>query len=556
VRREGILAKDEHHPTDPPTPLPRISFLLFLSFMLTALGLLLYGQSLLCPFLWDEYGIIMDNAGKGAFEWRNLPSLFGQRYFHIPGSPELRIHLHYYRPVTVFFHALSYHVFGLAPWGYRLESLLLHVGNAVLLFVLLSAFFSEYTDLYNRSAVVLTGTLLFFTHPRNVESVCIIANQTGLLCAFFALLSLLCWTRILVGSRCLPSLYFASLFTLLLAMLAKESGYVVPLLHGLFFLVLDPKRSKKRCWLLSGYFLLVLVPLSVRHLFLEGTSIGAAFVKELSRQGSLLSYLKPVLLLFFHQLDQWFFPVDIQLFQYPFLPEGITFREVVLPVLVSGGLVWRLREDRRLLAFGFGLFFIAYMPSSNLIPMGKLPGGGLKTGAHHLYLAQAGLALLAGAALFSSGRRVPEAAKRSWKRLLSWFLALALVLLLCHQTFRFSGYFRGADRFYQAVLERNPAYSGAWQNYGWYKLYLEGKPDEAERILLDGLEVVVSREDFPGERKLTWNLLHLYLAEGRFDEAQTLLQCRSEKWIEDPVGNHYFWTLVQGLERKDEDASL
>ena len=227
-----------------------------------------------------------------------------------------------------------------------------------------------------------------------------------------------------------------------------------------------------------------------------------------------------------------------------------------MPVLVSIGLAWRLREDRRLLAFGFGLFFFAYLPSSNLIPMGKLPGGGLKTGAHHLYLAQAGLALLAGAALFSSGRRVPEAGKRSWKRFLSWFLALALVLLLCHQTFRFSGYFRGADRFYQAVLERNPAYSGAWQNYGWYKLYMEGKPDEAERILLDGLEVVVSREDFEGERKLTWNLLHLYLAEGRFDEAQTLLQCTAEKWMEDPVGNHYFWTLVQGLEQKDEDASL
>ena len=315
MTREGILARDEHHPSDPPTSLPRISFVVFLSFMLTALGLLLYGQSLLCPFLWDEYGIIIDNAGKGAFEWKNLPSLFVQRYFHIPGSPELQIRLHYYRPVTVLFHALSYHVFGLAPWGYRLESLLLHVGNAVLLFVLLSVFFSEYSGSCNRSAVVLTGTLLFFTHPRNVESVCIIANQTGLLCTFFALLSLLCWTRILVGSRCLLPLYAASLFTLLLAMLAKESGYVVPLLHGLFFLVFHPKRNEKRCWLLFGYFLLVFVPLSVRHLCLEGTSIGAAFLKELSRQGSLSSYLGPVLLLFFHQLDQWFFPIDLQLFQ-------------------------------------------------------------------------------------------------------------------------------------------------------------------------------------------------------------------------------------------------
>jgi hypothetical protein len=524
--------------------------------MLTVFGLLLYGQSLLCTFLWDEYGIIIDNAGKGAFEWKNLPSLFGQRYFHIPGSPELEIHLPYYRPVTLLFHALSYHAFGLAPWGYRLESLLLHVGNTVLFFVLLSTFFSKYTDLSTRSAIVLTGTLLFFIHPRNVESVCIIANQTGLLCAFFTLLSLLCWTRILDASRHPCSLYFASIFTLLLAMLAKESGYVVPLLHGLFFLIFGPKGRKKMLWLLSGYFLLVFIPLSIRHLCLEGTSMGTTFFRELSKQGSLFSYLEPVLLLLFHQLDQWFFPAEIQLFQYPFLPEGITFREVALPVLLSSALVWRLRGDRRLLAFGFGLFFIAYLPSSNLIPMGKLPGGGLKTGAHHLYLAQAGLALLVGAAIFSSERTAPQAGGPSWKRPASWFLALALVLLLCSQTFRFSGHFRSADRFYQAVLERNPAYSGAWQNYGWYKLYMEGKPNEAERILLDGLEVVVSREDFRGERKLTWNLLHLYLAEARFEEAQTLLQCTAEKWMEDPVGNHYFWTLVMQLEDKDEDTSL
>jgi hypothetical protein len=389
-----------------------------------------------------------------------------------------------------------------------------------------------------------------------VESLCIIANQTGLLCAFFTLLSLFCWTRILVGSRHLLSLYLASLLTLLLAMLAKESGYVAPLLHGLFFLVFGPKRSKKMLSLLSGYFLLVLVPLSVRHLCLEGTSIGTAFARELSRQGSFLSYLWPVLLLFFHQLDQWFFPIDIQLFQYPFLPERITFREVGLPVFLSSGLVWLLRGDRRLLAFGFGLFLIAYLPSSNLIPMGKLPGGGLKTGAHHLYLAQAGLALLAGAALFSSDRKVPEPGRHSGRRSISWLFALVLVLLLCHQTFRFSGYFQSADRFYRAVLERNPAYAGAWQNYGWYKLYLENKSDEAERILLDGLEVVGSKEDFRGGRKLTWNLLHLYLGAGRFDEAATLLQCTAETWLVDPVGNRYFWTMIQRLEENDEAPSL
>jgi hypothetical protein len=182
--------------------------------------------------------------------------------------------------------------------------------------------------------------------------------------------------------------------------------------------------------------------------------------------------------------------------------------------------------------------------------MGKLPGGGMKTGAHHLYLAQAGLALLVGAALFAQEGRAVGWERRTGKGWIAWWVATALVLLLAVQTFRFAAYFRNADRFYQGVLERNPVYAGAWQNYGWYKLYLENEADRAESILLDGLAVMVDEGDEKGERKLTWNLLHLYLRQQRFAEAETLVTCVRSKWMEHPVGNHYFWTLVERLAEK------
>ena len=520
--------------------------------MLVLLGWVLYGPSLLCPFLWDEYGLILDNAAKGAFEWRHLPALFSHRYFHIPGAPDLRVHLSYYRPVTVLFHALSYHAFGPVPLGYRLESLLLHVGNTVLLFLLFDAFFSRRPFGPDRSVALVTATLLFFVHPRNVESVCIIANQTGLLCSFFTLLSLLCWTRILAGSRRLALLYTASLFSLLLAMLSKESGYVVPLLAGLFFLLFRPRGRRNLAWLPAGFFLVLCVPLAARHSFLEGPSIGAGLLDVFSGQASILPHLGSVLALLLHQLNEWFFPVGIHLFQYPFSPEKMTLREAAPPVFVLGGLLWLLRRDRRLVLLGFGLFLIAYLPSSNFIPMGKLPGGGLKTGAHHLYLAQAGLALLAGSALFLPARWLADRGSPHRGRLISGSLAVILMLLLCRQTFAFSGRFRSADLFYRGVLERNPVYAGAWQNYGWHKLYLDRRADDAERILLDGLERMVSEGDTRGQRKLVWNLLHLYLASGRVQEACTLLQCVRGAWLEDPVGNDHFWTLVEAAENGEE----
>ncbi len=524
--------------------------------MLLFLGGVLYGPSLLCPFLWDEYGLILDNAAKGAFEWRHLPALFSHRYFHIPGTPDLRVHFSYYRPVTLLFHALSYQAFGPVPFVYRLESLLLHVGNTVLLFLLFDAFFSSRPFGPDRSAALVSAALLFFVHPRNVESVCIIANQTGLLCSFFTLLSLLCWTRILAGSRRVALLYTVSLFSLLLAMLSKESGYVGPLLAGLFFLLFRPRGRRNLAWMLAGFFLALCVPLAARHSFLEGPSIGAGLADVCSSWASILSHLGSVLALLLHQLNEWFFPVGIHLFQYPFSPEEMTLPEAARPLFLLGGLVGFLRRDRRLLLLGLGLFLVAYLPSSNLVPMGKLPGGGLKTGAHHLYLPQAGLALLVGAALFLPARWLAERGSPRRGRLISGSLAVILMLLLCRQTFAFSGRFRSADLFYQGVLERNPLYSGAWQNYGWHKLYLDGKPDDAERILLDGLERMVSEGDRRGQRKLVWNLLHLYLANDRAQEACTLLQCVTEAWLEDPVGNHYFWTLVEAAGKREEGPKM
>ena len=176
----------------------------------------------------------------------------------------------------------------------------------------------------------------------------------------------------------------------------------------------------------------------------------------------------------------------------------------------------------------------------------------MKAGAHHLYFAQAGLALLSASVLFLTGGEGSCRWGHAPKRLISWLLTAIIVSLLSHQTFRFSGYYQNADRFYRGVLERNPVYAAAWQNYGRYKLYVENNPDDAEEILLDGLEEIVAEEDSRGERKLVWNLLHLYLENERYEEAETLLQCIEERWIEDPEGNHYWWTLVQRLEERGE----
>jgi len=88
-----------------------------------------------------------------------------------------------WHPITWFSHALDCQLFGLYPGGHHLSSLVLHILNVVLLFLLLN----RVTGSKVRSMIVAS---LFALHPLNVESVAWIAERKNLLCTFFFLLTL------------------------------------------------------------------------------------------------------------------------------------------------------------------------------------------------------------------------------------------------------------------------------------------------------------------------------------------------------------------------------
>ena len=581
-------------------PLSRTRILL----VFFALGAVLYFQTLGCPFLWDEYRLILGNAQAGAFDWASLPDLFSQRYFHLPGSykNDLPLDLPYYRPVTVLLHGLTYKAVGLFFPVYHLESIFLHVGNSLLLFSLFSILLRRQSAFPKNESIALAGAVLFLVHPRNVETVSIIANQTGLLCTFFCLLSVVLWARLLEGGRRSLLLYGLSLLALLFAMLSKETAYGVPVVHGLVYLLLRP-RDKKALMLLSGYFLLPGIPLVARQAFVGGQSILAALAKQFTRQGAGGGYVASVLGLLFHQLYAWLVPLRTELFQYPFSASEISVEQILLPALVLLLFSWRLRKHWDILVFGYGWFFIFYLPSSNLISIGTLSGGDLKAGAHHLYPAHAGLCLFLAASIllplrlsrnghlrrcthppslqrtvYASFLRISRAlhltisrkpkgesvsrhlldTRKSPKDLalgngrMQWLALTLLVLLLAVQSFRFAAHYRSADLFYQTLLEQHPHHTGAWTNYGWHKLYIDKDPDAAERILLRGIEVVEASGNETARMDFMHNLMVLYLDNDHPMEAETMLQCITNPWVVRLKGNVYFWHVVKRLDGRLE----
>jgi tetratricopeptide (TPR) repeat protein len=93
-----------------------------------------------------------------------------------------------WHPVTMLSHTMDCQLFGLAPWGHHLTSILLHSLNTVLVFVLLR----QMTGSIWRSLFVAA---FFGLHPLRVESVVWIAERKDVLSGCFGLLSLIFYVR-------------------------------------------------------------------------------------------------------------------------------------------------------------------------------------------------------------------------------------------------------------------------------------------------------------------------------------------------------------------------
>jgi protein O-mannosyl-transferase len=93
-----------------------------------------------------------------------------------------------WHPLTWLSLMLDAQLFGKGASAPHLTNVLLHAANSILLFLL----FRRLTRAHLASAAL---AMLFVIHPLHVESVAWISERKDVLCGFFALLTLLCYTR-------------------------------------------------------------------------------------------------------------------------------------------------------------------------------------------------------------------------------------------------------------------------------------------------------------------------------------------------------------------------
>jgi len=159
----------------------------------------------------------------------------------------LDFHAFNWHPLTWYSHAIDFAIWGPAPFGHHLTSVLLHAGNSLLVVVLASRVLrrggpelrergggTNSSDIPIVAASALVG-LVFGLHPIHVESAAWVAERKDVLSAFFYLSSLIAWTssldsadRGVRGKRRRLGLLAISLVTYLLALLAKPMAVSLP----------------------------------------------------------------------------------------------------------------------------------------------------------------------------------------------------------------------------------------------------------------------------------------------------------------------------------------
>ena len=177
---------------------------------------------------WDDPTYVVDNPWIRGLTRENLIHVFAHPYFAN------------YLPLHLVSYMVDYSLWGLNPFGYHLQSVLLNGVNAVLALLVTRQLFGSFP-------LAFLAALLFAVHPSHVEAVAWISIRKDLLSTAFLLLTVFFYLRA-TGSRSLGrGAYAASVAFFTLGLLSKVSIVALPL----FLLVLDwfqPSGRRRIPW--------------------------------------------------------------------------------------------------------------------------------------------------------------------------------------------------------------------------------------------------------------------------------------------------------------------
>jgi protein O-mannosyl-transferase len=449
-----------------------------------------------------------------------------------------------WHPLTWLSHLLDVQVFGFNAGGHHFTSLLIHVANTLLLFLLLH----RWTASIWRSAFVAS---LFAWHPMHVESVAWVAERKDVLSTLFWLLTMLAYGKYVgeSGAPVLPEpakpwaarrFYLLTLLLFALGLLCKPMLVSLPLI----LLLVDywPLRriqvpfsvKKAMPLLLEKIPFLILTAASCLITFLVQKKGGA--VQSLENL-TLADRFANATVSYARYLGKLCWPADLAVL-YPFtrrlpLAEVLSCAVLILAIFV---VVMRLAKTHPPLVVGWLWFVITLVPVIGLVQVGEqaladrftyIPSIGLfvllawevprlltASSPKSNLILKLSAALILGACLLATRHQL-----RYWQNSITLFtratqVAKNNVMAECNLGLALAaqGQLDEAILHERKAVQLNPNYLAAQDNLG-VLLEEQGKWDEAAAHLMAAIK------SNPQYDEAYYNLGMISLHQGRLDEA-------------------------------------
>ncbi|MZH02314.1 MAG: tetratricopeptide repeat protein [Nitrospinae bacterium] len=244
---------------------------------------------------WDDGVQIYENTSIRDVGFKNIYRMF------IALDPEL----HIWQPIPRLTYSLDYQLFGLAPWGYHLTSLLIHGANTCLVFGIFFCLVSSSNAItVSKPVLCLAGSLTALTfgiHPLRVEPVSWISSRDELLCSFFFLSSILTYIVYLRDNEItkryslLAIAWLLFLFALMSKAMAISLPIVLLLLDACPFIRIRGFKSLISCVVEKIPFLILSVLSGVMTLVTRSSSNPPQTILELNIFSSLWDGFKTLL---------------------------------------------------------------------------------------------------------------------------------------------------------------------------------------------------------------------------------------------------------------------
>jgi len=426
--------------------------------LIGVMALLAYWPSLQGGFLWDDEIWIAAT-----------PITRTHRLIHDAGGLRgiwLTNQMQDYWPLSNSMFWLEWRLWGMKPLGYRIVNLLLHVSGAVLVWRVARRLGVPWAWL---------GAALFAIHPVTVASVAWIAELKNCLSLPLCAAALLFWLRFEAGGP--PAWYVASLLTFLLALTAKTSTVILPILLLAIAWWQRGRIDRQHLVRTSPFFILSLA-MGLMTLMHQASDAG---VPGDAVPDGLLSRVAASGWVAWFYLAKALVPVRLAMIYPRWTVDPATVMAWMPLAAWMGVAVGILRLDfqwRRPVALGLGCYLAALGPVLGIIPMWFRRYSLVSD--HLQYLALPTLTTLVAAGLHAVA--VPR------RRTAVFGFATAVVLACMTLTWQRSGVFTSTVRLMQDSLAVNPASWAAHTNLA-AELNALGRKEQAISHYQDALRL-------------------------------------------------------------------